>query len=62
MTGPTAARSNTVTMAELDNEESTDPHDVRNWTKHLRKHRKEEADIELKTDGIRILRKLLRKL
>lgn len=62
-TGPTAARSNSTKSDDISTDASQeDSHDIRDYTKNLRKSRKEELDIANKTDGVKVLRKLLRKL
>lgn len=62
-TGPSAARSNSTAEDDVDCESQQEPsHDIRDYTKTLRKQRKDEVDLAVKTDGSKILRKLLRKL
>jgi len=61
--GPTAARSNSTQEEEVDDESQVEQsHDIRDYTKQLRKYRKDEMDIANKTDGVKVLRRLLRKL
>ncbi|KAF6022128.1 CNBD1 [Bugula neritina] len=61
--GPTAARSNSTQEEEVDDESQAEQsHDIRDYTKQLRKYRKDEMDIANKTDGVKVLRRLLRKL
>lgn len=62
-TGPTAARSNLTDDTDVDQESQPEmSHDIRDYTKHMRKAVKGSVEIIGKTDGIKILRKLLKKL
>lgn len=61
-TGPTAARTMSTDEGKNENEAVENQHDIREYTKHIRKHKKDKVGIVVKSDGLKILRKLLHKL
>lgn len=61
-TGPTAATSRTRNSTNKEFGQTDDQHDIREYTRQIRRQKKDDVDIAVKSDGVKLLRKLLQKL